>query len=100
MTYLFAAMINPGIEMSQLRDEEIDPNEPDNFCDICNVYRSIGAEHCEECGVCIVEYDHHCPWTSKCIGKGNIVFFYGFLVGLFASFIFSIATMIMRNRFK
>lgn len=26
-----------------------------------------------------VGYDHHCPWTSKCIGKGNLLFFRMFL---------------------
>ena len=26
------------------------------------------------------DYDHHCPWTSKCIGGGNIRWFSVFLV--------------------
>lgn len=28
--------------------------------------------------------DHHCPWTGKCIGQGNLPFFHGFLCGLLA----------------
>lgn len=30
--------------------------------------------------MCIEGYDHHCPWTSKCIGRGNVVAFYVFLI--------------------
>jgi len=29
--------------------------------------------------VCIEDLDHHCPWSSKCIGGGNIKAFYVFL---------------------
>ena len=36
--------------------------------------------HCRDCDMCIEGFDHHCPWTSKCIGKGNIVPFYVFIV--------------------
>lgn len=36
----------------------------------------MGTVHCEECEVCIEGYDHHCPWTSKCIGKKNLTYFY------------------------
>ncbi len=35
--------------------------------------------HCSYCDVCVIGYDHHCPWTSKCIGKKNLVQFYIFL---------------------
>lgn len=98
LNYFFAAMLNPGIEMSQVRDDELDPEEPDNYCDLCAVYKGIRTEHCGECGVCIVNYDHHCPWTSKCIGKGNLMHFYGFLLGLFSSFLFSIITMAIKSK--
>jgi hypothetical protein len=38
-----------------------------------------GSHHCNYCDVCIVGYDHHCPWTSKCIGGNNLTRFYVFL---------------------
>jgi uncharacterized membrane protein len=37
------------------------------------------ARHCSDCNVCVSNYDHHCPWTSKCIGGGNLYHFYIFL---------------------
>ena len=42
------------------------------------------TEHCTECGICIMGSDHHCPWTSKCIGKKNLCLFNCFLISLFA----------------
>ncbi len=45
------------------------------YCNICKViYRedSINTEHCTDCGFCIEGLDHHCPWSSKCIGDGNM----------------------------
>ena len=48
-------------------------------CSICQLYRPPTAVHCYECGVCVDRLDHHCPWTGKCIGKGNLVYFYAFL---------------------
>lgn len=48
------------------------------------------TQHCADCDVCVTEYDHHCPWTSKCIGGGNIVRFYIFLgmVPVFLIYVF------------
>lgn len=38
--------------------------------------------------------DHHCPWTSKCIGEGNLTGFHTFVVFtivLFGYLIFAIS---------
>ena len=45
------------------------------------------AYHCEECEVCIEDYDHHCVFFSKCIGGGNIYFFWGTMGGVIFNFI-------------
>ena len=74
------ALKDPGVVplSSEPRDE------PSTFWDRCEGYRPIGAIHCNDCNVCIEEYDHHCPWSSKCIGKRNVMVFHTFLVLLFA----------------
>ena len=36
------------------------------------IKRNSGAQHCDDCGICIEGLDHHCPWTSHCVGKNNI----------------------------
>ncbi|PHJ23740.1 dhhc zinc finger domain-containing protein [Cystoisospora suis] len=50
------------------------------FCRYCKIIPPRGSYHCEDCRVCIEGYDHHCPWTSKCIGKGNAKEFYAWLI--------------------
>ncbi|KAF4035570.1 DHHC domain-containing protein [Phytophthora infestans] len=45
----------------------------------CEVRRPLNASHCSDCGVCVRELDHHCPWTGKCVGERTIKWFYVFL---------------------
>ena len=75
-----AAFSNPGI--AQPVYDELEAAGMNRYCKECEIYQKTGTEHCDDCGVCIDDYDHHCPWTSKCIGKGNLMWFYCFLIGL------------------
>ena len=52
------------------------------FCDICLTYRPPRARHCHICDNCVEVFDHHCPWTGTCIGKGNYRYFIWFLCSL------------------
>jgi hypothetical protein len=45
--------------------------------------------------VCICDYDHHCPWTGKCVGRGNIRTFQFFVVALSWLSIFYIVLAIL-----
>lgn len=49
------------------------------MCSKCGFAVPRSSFHCRDCDVCILGYDHHCPWTSKCIGKNNLCRFYTFL---------------------
>ena len=51
------------------------------------------AYHCEDCDVCIEDYDHHCVFFSKCIGGGNINQFWGSMGGVLFNFV-NIAVLI------
>eukprot|EP01016_Furgasonia_blochmanni_P043969 TRINITY_DN6055_c0_g1_i1.p1 TRINITY_DN6055_c0_g1~~TRINITY_DN6055_c0_g1_i1.p1 ORF type:complete len:229 (+),score=41.69 TRINITY_DN6055_c0_g1_i1:189-875(+) len=79
--YLLTALRNPGILSSQsgMSNESALINNP-NYCRICKILRPENAFHCTDCEACIEQWDHHCPWTGKCIGKGNIVPFYTFIL--------------------
>ncbi|PFH33152.1 DHHC zinc finger domain-containing protein [Besnoitia besnoiti] len=46
------------------------------FCRVCQIYPAPGSLHCDDCQICIEGYDHHCPWTSKCVGRGNSLEFH------------------------
>eukprot|EP00915_Cephaloidophora_sp_WS-2016_P011622 GHVH01017006.1.p1 GENE.GHVH01017006.1~~GHVH01017006.1.p1 ORF type:complete len:314 (+),score=25.47 GHVH01017006.1:319-1260(+) len=68
------------------------------FCEVCKAWahRQEEVEHCDECGVCIIGRDHHCPWSSKCIGEGNFKWFVAWVtVGFItiADFMFSIIAL-------
>ena len=54
------------------------------ICRKCNIVMDLdkNTEHCAECDICILRSDHHCPWTSKCIGKKNLWLFKGFITSL------------------
>ena len=101
LNYSLAALLNPGIAMFE--GNKVDCKEVEDsrtYCSECEVYMDPYTEHCDDCGVCIVSYDHHCPWTSKCIGKGNLCFFNGFLVSLIVCFVFSVISLGLQARAK
>jgi hypothetical protein len=50
------------------------------YCDYCDSFRPPGAVHCRVCNICIGGFDHHCPWTGKCIGRNNVKVFRIFIV--------------------
>jgi len=60
-------------------------------CVICNIERPRTASHCYECGVCVDQLDHHCPWTGKCIARKNLRAFYLFLTTLMIHITYVIA---------
>lgn len=62
------------------------------YCTACSLWRPLRASHCNECrgggtpqGRCVERHDHHCPWTSNCIGRLNYPFFYFFSVAIWVN---------------
>ena len=35
------------------------------LCQYCNVLRKQRTTHCFDCNACVLELDHHCPWSGK-----------------------------------
>merc|ERR1711967_107821 len=88
-SFLQCALADPGILRENPGDTpgnqaiQMLPSTGRRDCVHCGIVQPKGSLHCEYCRVCIAGYDHHCPWMSKCIGKGNASHFYQFLcVGL------------------
>lgn len=91
ISYTLAAFKNPGIP--SLKNYQLCLTNPENFkkCLSCNLMVDLNSSityHCSECNCCIEGYDHHCPWTTKCIGKGNIIWFYCFVFSTFLYFVY------------
>ena len=61
------------------------------YCSKCKVIarKDVETEHCTFCDYCVEKLDHHCPWSSKCIGRGNECFFKVFLAFLTACLVFA-----------
>ena len=88
--YLVMFFKNPGI-IPQKRNAnlEMDVEAKRNYsCLKCLSLKNQNAYHCEDCDVCIEEYDHHCVWVGKCVGKGNLIAFYVFVASIPGFFIF------------
>ncbi|KAL4159390.1 hypothetical protein PRNP1_005150 [Phytophthora ramorum] len=84
--YALVGCSDPGI----VRRIDLPPDDSFTYCDHCDSYRPEGALHCMDCRVCIEEYDHHCPWTGKCVGKGNVRYFYAWLLFLVLAFVYEV----------
>ena len=93
--YVLTSIINPGLPKKFYQiDRENNPNLY-KYCKECKFWykKKTGTFHCYECGVCIEGYDHHCPWTTKCVGKNNVKLFMGMIITVFlvfGYFIFSV----------
>ena len=71
LSYSFTALINPGYPKNNHGRKTGYPRDEYYFCPECHFYvrRKTNASHCYDCGICIEQQDHHCPWTSHCVGK-------------------------------
>jgi hypothetical protein len=68
-------------------------------CTVCNVYvnQDVKIGHCLTCKVCILGYDHHCGWSSKCIGQGNLKTFWVFFLSVIIFFIYNLVCILLYN---
>ncbi|KAJ7704050.1 DHHC palmitoyltransferase-domain-containing protein [Mycena rosella] len=48
---------------------------PHRWCSRCVIVKPYRARHCRVCGMCVLEFGHHCPWIGQCVGARNRKFF-------------------------
>ena len=90
---------NPGLPKKALQNELLIINEPNRYskCPLCFfiIDKSKHYKHCKICKCCCEGLDHHCPWTSKCVGRGNIFYFHGMLVMVCVVFVYLIVAILV-----
>eukprot|EP00811_Abedinium_folium_P005390 NODE_14966_length_1075_cov_9.780591.p1 GENE.NODE_14966_length_1075_cov_9.780591~~NODE_14966_length_1075_cov_9.780591.p1 ORF type:complete len:263 (-),score=52.74 NODE_14966_length_1075_cov_9.780591:285-977(-) len=100
-TFLKCALADPGVLRRREGDEEALVAEPPaqqkrmRQCETCKLPQPRGTSHCGCCQVCIEGFDHHCPWTGKCVGRKNASLFYGFIIIAFSSLGFIVADTVL-----
>ncbi len=98
---ILSGIKNPGLPKREMQNEILLINEPNKYvrCHMCNfiVDKSKRYIHCNTCKCCCEGYDHHCPWTSKCVGRGNIFFFHGMLILVCIVFIYIIFAIVVMD---
>ena len=96
---IICGILNPGLPKKELQNESLLLNNPNRYvrCNLCHfiVDRAKRYVHCERCQCCCEGYDHHCPWTSKCVGKGNIFYFYGMIAMVSVVFAYLIIALVV-----
>lgn len=59
------------------------------FCASCESVAPPRSWHCNVCDICILKRDHHCMFTSCCIGHYNFRYFLMFVFYLFMATIYA-----------
>ena len=87
--------LNEELIKNLCKNENLNQNfnfEKFQICKICNllINKNNNVFHCEFCNICCEQFDHHCEWIGKCIGKNNKFFFKIFLYLTFIYIFYSI----------
>lgn len=67
-------------ETTSIQGRLIPETSDSTFCTVCESFRPPRAWHCDYCKVCILKRDHHCIFTSCCIGYYNHRYFMMLLI--------------------
>ncbi len=102
---LLTVLANPGIPNRDFAGYNIDTLKSAmsalSYCRICKVIKDPAKQihHCASCDICVEGYDHHCPWIGKCVGKGNLRYFYAYIGSTMSLLIFLAvsATVVKQN---
>ncbi|KAG7247868.1 hypothetical protein CRUP_032477 [Coryphaenoides rupestris] len=59
---------------------------------LLQLFQPDHSKHCKLCDVCVEDYDHHCLFLNRCVGRGNHRLFLVFLLAMAAAHLLFIAT--------
>ena len=91
--FVIASKKNPGFIKKSDKISFLKLNkyfDPSYICPRCEVLRTPESRHCFICNKCVDRFDHHCQWLNTCIGAGNHVWFYAYLITIWCYLVFNI----------
>ncbi|XP_044733059.1 probable palmitoyltransferase ZDHHC24 [Chrysoperla carnea] len=74
-SYLFTILCDTSI-----KGRLIQSTDGTSICSVCESIQPPRAYHCPLCKICILKRDHHCVFTSSCIGFYNYRYFFTLLI--------------------
>lgn len=89
---MFTNTSTKGVLLPVPKDpSEVDMSSRDKwrFCAVCESFQPPRTWHCKTCNKCILKRDHHCLFTSCCIGHRNQRFFLMLVAYLFLATTYS-----------
>ena len=85
--YIYCSLKSPGFPKKKYQDESLLKLKEGYYrrCRECGIIVDLRRfpGHCYKCKFCCEGFDHHCSWTTKCIGYGNKREFQAFLTSFF-----------------
>ena len=60
------------------------------YCIKCQIKKEANSNHCYFCDECYSDFDHHCIWLKKCIGKNNKKNFYVLILIILLNSVFNL----------
>ena len=104
--YIYLICSNPGYISESDKNNDIEgllftkKDDFKNYCFKCHVIKTENLKHCAICNICCEEFDHHCFWLNKCIGKNNYILFifllYICFIDNFSMILLSIYSILIR----
>ena len=86
ISFILINFFNPGIIDKEIfhkneHTQQIIDLKKNNVCEKCNIIvpKKLKFQHCDDCGICIKEINHHSFILNKCIGKYTIYFYFYFM---------------------
>eukprot|EP01025_Chloroclados_australasicus_P015795 TRINITY_DN17633_c1_g1_i2.p1 TRINITY_DN17633_c1_g1~~TRINITY_DN17633_c1_g1_i2.p1 ORF type:complete len:362 (-),score=12.71 TRINITY_DN17633_c1_g1_i2:629-1714(-) len=55
-------------------------NQHGKHCQYCGAWQPLRTKHCHDCNKCVRKFDHHCAFVGNCVGAGNHVLFWWYLL--------------------
>ena len=88
-TFAFLRLLEKNKSGNLLKLIENKDIDISNYCPKCKIYKNYenNIKHCYKCDCCIENFDHHCIWMGKCLGKNNQNIFFLLIVLIELNFI-------------